>query len=247
MLLFDRAARPPARPGELIPMPFDQIWVTALTGGVAGAVMTLVAQGAFRWWRRPILDIAFSDGEEGCRVPVEGVLVDPKTYEPLKHPATGKQRQGKLVYLRLKLRNRGLTFARNVTIFVTNITYRAAGTGAKTFEEEVFELSLAQTAGDTLVFNLASRGHRFADLVHTAQDDQGQLSFVLDFGKAAHRLVPLNFGEGEYTAKVFVAAENAKSLKRDIRWSYGATVDSLRIVPSRRSWFRRLVWSDRTT
>jgi hypothetical protein len=35
---------------------------------------------------------------------------------------------------------------------------------------------------------------------------------------------------GEYVVTVFASAENAKSIKRDIHWSYGGTTfDSLKI------------------
>jgi hypothetical protein len=93
----------------------------------------------------------------------------------------------------------------------------------------VFELKLAPTALNPLVFNLAASGDRFVDLVHTALDDEGDLQLLFDFGEGAHRLAPLNLDSGDYVVTVFVSAENAKSIKRDLHWSYGKTWDSLTI------------------
>jgi hypothetical protein len=207
-------------------MPTDTILITGLTGGLAGALLTLVGQAVWRWWDRPILEIVFREGS-GCSVPMDGYLMD-MTGVPLKDQA-GNLRRGKAHYLRLKIENRGKTFAKNASVCVTQITCRSAGTGAKTFAEEVFDLNLAQTAGNTLVFNLASSGHRFVDFVHSSLDDQNNLELIFDFGKAAHRLAPLKFGSGRYDVKVFASAENAKSITRVLHWSYGKTVDSLKI------------------
>jgi hypothetical protein len=208
-------------------MPNDTVWITGLTGGLAGALLTLLGQCLWRWWNRPILEIVFRD-EPGCIVPIDGWLLDKTTGNPLKN-SLGNPRRGKAQYLRLKIENRGKTFAKNASVCVTQITYRAAGTGEKTFAEEVFELSLAPTAGDPMVFNLASGGHRFVDFVHTSLDDENHLELVFDFGKGAHRLAPLNLGSGSYVVTVFASAENAKSIRREVQWSYGNTLDSLKI------------------
>lgn len=208
-------------------MTIDPIWITGFSGGLAGAVLTLTAQHFWRVWNRPILEIVFCE-EPGCSVPMDGWLQDMTTGAPLTD-ASGNPRRGKAHYLRVKIENRGNTFAQNVSLCVTGITCHAAGTGAKTFAEEVFDLSAAQMAGNTSVFNLASGGHRFVDFVHTSLDDQQRLALIFDFGKATQRLAPLNFGTGKYDVKVFASAENAKSITRDLHWSFGNTVDSLKI------------------
>jgi hypothetical protein len=154
-------------------MPTYALWITALTGGLAGALLTLLGQSFLRRWNRPILEIVFRN-EPGCIVPIEGWLLDKATGIPLKDP-NGNLRGGKAQYLRLKIENRGKTFAKNASVCVTKVTYSAAGTGEKTFAEEVFELSLAPTAGNPMVFNLAACGHRFVDFVHTELDDENRL------------------------------------------------------------------------
>ena len=185
-------------------MPNDTIWITALTSGLAGAVITLLGQCLLRWWNRPILEIVFRN-EPGCRVPLpEGVVFLDKGN--LLRDEHGNPRRGTVLYLRLKIENRGKTFAKNASVCVTKIKYEAAGTGKKSFEEEVFELKLAPTALNPFVFNIAASGHRFLDLVHTVLDDKGHLDLIFDFGEGAHRLAALNMRSGDYVVTVFASA-----------------------------------------
>jgi hypothetical protein len=64
---------------------------------------------------------------------------------PLIADSEGNRISGQTKYLRLKIKNRGKTFAKNVSLCVTQVTYKSGGVGEKTFPEEVFELRLAQT------------------------------------------------------------------------------------------------------
>ena len=47
--------------------------LTALTGGLAGSIITLFGRGFVDWWNRPILAIVFNNGEPGCRVRTRSV------------------------------------------------------------------------------------------------------------------------------------------------------------------------------
>src|SRR5208282_2850436 len=93
---------------------------------------------------------------------------DAKTGKPIMD-ASGNQRRGATQYLRIKIENRGWTFAQNVAVCVTNITCMMAGAGTTTFEEEVFGLFLANSAQGRNTFNLAAGAHNFIDLVHTQE------------------------------------------------------------------------------
>jgi hypothetical protein len=87
------------------------IWITALTGGLAAALLTLLGQSLLRWWNRPILEIVFRN-EPGCRVPLEGIFfLNKETHEVLRDEH-GNPRRGNVLYLRLKIENRGKTFAK---------------------------------------------------------------------------------------------------------------------------------------
>lgn len=94
-----------------------EILLPALTGGLAGALITLGAQSFFRYWNRPILGILFQKNEDGCDVSTQGWIVD---YQG--NPITdtqGNRRNVRQHYLRLKVTNRGKTFAKNVSVCVT--------------------------------------------------------------------------------------------------------------------------------
>jgi hypothetical protein len=199
--------------------------IAVLSGGLAGAILTLSVQGFVRWWNIPVLAIVFRGREPGCRVPTHAWSGDeqckPHTDPQVKPVAIHQQ------YLRLKIENRGNTFHKNVSACVTNIRFSAPGYGERAFPEEVFDLQLARTGGT--VFNLASEGHRFLDLVHTEDTAQGH-SLSFDFVKASVRLAQMGFGAGIYMMKVFVSAENAASISDEVTWSYEGPLGGVKIV-----------------
>ena len=140
----------------------------ALTGGLAGSIITLIVQGFLRYWKRPILEIGQDD--EGCNVRTQAFLID-LAGKPLKDV------QDKLLvceqrYLRLKVTNKGKTYAKNVSACVTRITYRSDRAGAQAIlKNEVFDLKLALTS-DRAVFDVAAGAHRYIDLVHCQENGQ---------------------------------------------------------------------------
>jgi hypothetical protein len=211
--------------------------IPAVTGGLAGAFLTLTGQHAYRFFTRPILKLVLSD-VPGCVVPASGWLIDATTGNPIRD-AGGNPRRGATQYLRIKIENRGKTFAQNVSVCVTEITCAVAGSGTTKFEEEVFDLYLANSAQQQSVFNLAAGAHRFVDLVHAAANEENaapRSELVFDFGKAAHRLQALKSNTGQqasYKAKVFAPAENATSITADFSWAFAGTLDSLKIVNPR--------------
>ncbi len=210
-------------------------WLPVLSGGLAGAILTLVGQYVVAWWNRPILRVTFSQNESGCEV-------DTPAHVRAGDVVVANCQQR---YLRLKVRNRGKSSAKNVSICVTEIAYTAAGAGATVFAEEVFDLKLALTA-DRAVFNLAGGGHRFIDLVHTwvctplpgapplplpQAGCQARRDF--DFLTSAVRLEDLNFTRGRYRMRVFVSAENAASSTDELGFSWDGTLHGLQIVAPR--------------
>jgi len=130
--------------------------------------------------------------------------------------------------MRLKIANRGKTFGKNASVCVTRVSYQRLGAGQQIFAEEVFDLKLALT-GHRTVFNLASGGHRFIDLVHTSQLPGQPVGLAFDFVTGAVRLALLGFGKGQYEMKVFLTAENAQSVTGDLKWSWNGTLNGLNI------------------
>jgi hypothetical protein len=214
----------------------EDTWIVpAFTGGLAGAFLTLMGQHAYRYLTRPVLKLVLSD-IPGCAVPASGWFFDVATGTPIKDEK-GNPRRGATQYLRIKIENRGMTFAQNVSVCVTEITCAVAGSGTTKFEEEVFDLYLANSAQTDCVFNLAAGAHRFVDLVHAANEENADApaELAFDFGKAAHRLQALKPNVGQranYKAKVFASAENASSITQEFSWAFAGTLDSLTIVSS---------------
>ena len=166
---------------------------------------------------------------EVSRRTLSGWCLDQTTLQPIKDQS-GNALKGALQYLRLKVKNKGCTFAQNVSLCVTEVTYSVAGTGMKKFEEEVFPLYLANSVQATPVFNLAAGAHCFVDLVNAERADQnGSVELRFSFGVAAHRLQALKPGPGKYKVKVFASAENATSISREFGWVFGSTVESLQV------------------
>jgi hypothetical protein len=125
-------------------------------------------------------------------------------------------------YLRLKITNQGNTFAKDVSVSVTSITYTPRSGGQTIFKAEVFDLKLALTK-DRSVFNLASRSHRFVDFVHSQQGSDSKSFLVFDFVNGSSLLSQQNFNAGSYKFAVVLTAENARSSHLDVNWNWDGT------------------------
>jgi len=200
-------------------------WIPGLTGGLAGAVFTLLGQWLCRHCKRPKLEIVFENAKDGCRVPTDAWLADRRTGNKLTD-SNGNPIVVKQVYLRLRIENRGKTFAKNTSVCVTQIDYHRQGAPRTAFAEEVLDLKLALT-GDRAVFNLASGGHRFVDLVYTYQAPGQAAELAFAFMEKPSRLDLVGFGKGQYKLNVFATAENAKSEPKDVEFSWDGTLDGL--------------------
>jgi hypothetical protein len=167
---------------------------------------------------RPILGATTS--EEGCNVQTKGWLVD---YEgKAKEDDKGHHIWVDQCYLRLRITNQGNTFAKDVSVNVTSITYTPRSGGQTIFSAEVFDLKLALTR-DRSVFNLASRSHRFVDFVHSQQGSDSKPFLVFDFVNGSSFLSQQNFGAGSYEFTVRLTAENARSSNLDVNWTWDGT------------------------
>lgn len=195
-------------------------WLLALTGGLAGATLTVGSQWILNWWRRPRLVVTFAESEPGCCVETNA---DVRT-------STGQiVGQAQQRYLRLRVANVGRSSATNVSACITGISHKAPGTGQRHFEEEVCDLRISLS--HATIVNLAAGAHRFFDLVHTSigGPEEG-LSF--DFDKIPLRLAAQGYGSGSYEFRAFIAAENALSVTHKATWSWDGTFTGLRIQPA---------------
>lgn len=184
----------------------DQSWITAFTGGLAGALLTFTFQWLLAVYRRPRLQVIFDQSEPGCAVDAVPDL----------------QR-----YLRLKVRNVGRTTAHQVGLSITSIIYEAPDGTRTPFNEEVLDLKAGMT-GDQL-FNLPPEAHRFADLALSFLADQmAQHSF--DFVRHPRRLEGFAQRVGRYKADVFVSANDAAPRRLTVEWEWDGSIAGLNIV-----------------
>jgi hypothetical protein len=167
-------------------------WAAVLASGLAGSVLTLLTQAAHRWWNKPVLKI--EPNEKGCRVETPAWLVDED--KNVVVDASGQPRKIEQVYLRLRIRNPGRTFARNASVCVTEITYEPKGLDG-VFGEEVLDPKMSLT-GDKPLFNLPSGAYCFVDLVHTEQKVGRPVELKFDFVSWPVRMMALGFGAGRY-------------------------------------------------
>jgi hypothetical protein len=197
-----------------------------LSGGLAGAILTLGVQSFVRYRNRPRLGISFYADDPGCTVNTPGYLVNGDG--ALATDGDGNPRIVQQRYLRIKIRNFGRSFARDVIAYVTRISYRPVDGQEQVFAEEVFDLKLALT-GKQSVFNLAPDSHRFVDLVHSQQERNQAVGLGFDFVIGAVRLGLLGFGVGQYEMRMFVAADNGQSVSDTLRFSWDGTLNGLTI------------------
>jgi hypothetical protein len=103
---------------------FPWAFISALlTGGVAGAILNNAWQHYKEYLIRPKITLAFDTKEPGCLIRSTGA--------PPEH------------WVRVKIMNEGRSTARAVSACVTKLTMNSTSTGPLQFEEEVFDLKLA--------------------------------------------------------------------------------------------------------
>jgi len=176
-----------------------------LTGGLAGAALTLIVQALIRWWTRPQIEIVFANKEPGC-------LVDTNIPGGTKDVYR---------YIRIKVKNTGNSTAFGVFLCTTKLSFISTGTGSRAFRDEVFDLGVV---GKQAPFLLAPGAHRYVDLGHTFLNEaNGTTSFDYAFKDwRPARLERLGIGtqSGTYKMEIFVSAENAKSVQGIAEWSW---------------------------
>ena len=190
------------------------ILASALTGGLAGATLTLVVNWIKGRWLRPQILVLFHNDEPGCRVDTNAL----GGTDPI------------LRFVRLKVKNSGRSTALGVSVCVTKLTFTAPGAGSRTFEEDVIDLSLAYARPSPFV--LAPGAHRYIDVAQVSKSD---LSFSYVFPVYPVRLREQGFGTdtGTYGAEVFVSAENAEAEERFVTWTWDGKFPGLNITSNR--------------
>jgi hypothetical protein len=190
--------------------------VTALSGGLAGAVLTQVVVWLGEYLRRPVLEINASAAIPGC------VAATPAIREQ-----DGKKNVGLQQSLRVQVSNAGRTTAQSVNVCATEISFSPAG-GGKTvhFGEEVVDLVLA-LAGRT-EFALGPKSFRFVDLFYAEQfDDEISPRFALAITPLRFALLGLR--DGTYSMLIMATASDVSAVRYRVDWTWDGKVPGIKI------------------
>lgn len=74
-----------------------------------------------------------------------------------------------------------------------------------------------------------THAHRFLDLCLTRTEGDSVL-YGFDFHFNPERLVAFGWGPGVYSAELFASADEARSRRAEIKWSWDGTFDGLRVI-----------------
>jgi hypothetical protein len=182
----------------------------AVTGGLAGSILTIIVNSIRTRWLRPRLRIVFQNSEPGCLLDTNVV----GTTQPVQR------------YVRLKIKNAGRSTARGVAVCITKLTFAAPGAGSRSFEEDVLDLLLANHQPSPFI--LAPGAHRYIDLAFVTKTPP---SYSYVFRATPVRLAVQGFGTapGEYGAEVFAYGDDAKPAHKFVRWSWDGQFPGLTI------------------
>jgi hypothetical protein len=194
------------------------LWVAGLTGGLGGAVLTLIAQAIQRWAERPVLKIQFASAIAGCDVRTPASAHIRGIVETI-----GVAMQH---YLRIRILNTGRGVAKNVRAAIVSIRHTNQARTI-TFDEEILDLHVGLVGGQT-VDALPVGGFRFFDVFHS-ETVQVEVRAAFDFEKTPRRFSELKLGAGKFEVKVFVSAENAQSVTQTLIWEWDGTLDGFTI------------------
>jgi hypothetical protein len=188
-------------------MPWN--WSSALTGGLAGSLLTIFTRWIGQLWLRPRIKLRFAESESGCAINTHFEGTEPQRY-----------------YIRIKVLNSGRSTAIGVSASITQLTLEAPGIGKTTVEEEVFHLRYSHRQRFAHL-SLAPRAHQYLEVAHIKRSDS---SLNFEFYPDLPRLRQRGFGSrGTYGAQIFATAENAKAAKRFIKWSWDGTFPGITI------------------
>ncbi|MGO8975947.1 MAG: hypothetical protein ACLP4V_30260 [Methylocella sp.] len=188
------------------------IWATALSGGLAGAVLNQSWQCLRSWWRKPELSVEFDENIEGC-------VVEDVPQKNLAGEICGKKK-----FLRLRVFNNGRTTALDVQVIIAKIS--RDGSPQWTFAGEVLDALWSHS--NDLRLDIPSKTPRFAD-VSASDYAVNPVELMLCVRGGAPRLETVEL-TGVLALEVYVAARNAATVPKTIKVQFHGTAASLQIV-----------------
>lgn len=183
-----------------------------LGGGLAGALLTQLAQHGITWLRRPKLSISFGEEVPGC-------VVD-------NVPYTAGNRKGRRKFFRLRVENTGCSAATDTELLVERVCNR----GRWQFDDEVMSLLWSNSKNNTKV-SIPSNTHRYVDLLSADLDPNEHSPTLLAEGYDFDRFRTLGV-EGVIEIDVCVTASNAATFRKALRITSDGTAAGSRIILS---------------
>jgi hypothetical protein len=193
-----------------------QLWLTAVTGGLAGALCTQLITLIVYLVSRPRLHLAFAATERGC-------VVD--TPAGAGNVTNARQR-----WLKIRVENRGWIAAHQVNVSAAEISFEGRNAPVQIFAEEVIDFPLALGEGRS-TFDLAPGAHRFV-AVFLAEEQLGRGATArFAFVQTPLRFQQLRIGsDGAYSVRIIATARNASAKTGRINWDWNGTIAGLRIT-----------------
>jgi len=168
----------------------SSLLVSAICGGLGGALFNIV----WASWRAPRLRVEFGTNVEGCTVPDV----------PYKRgPFEGTRK-----YLRLKVKNGGLSTAHDVQVIIQGFEF----SNYPPFAGEVLDVLWSSAPTPTIKTSIPSRTFRFADIC-AADDAADSEGFELCAQGNLFQLQHVK-PNGVISLKLSVSASNAKTETR---------------------------------
>jgi hypothetical protein len=177
----------------------DVAWVPILIGFAGGGVTATLINAAVKHWCRPIISARL--------VPDIGCYVESGRGNPQTHTAK---------FLRLQVRNTGLSLLESCAGYITRITKRQNG---QVINDQREVLELVWSHQSTAPRDIPRDAFFYIDVA--ALDRLAAGNNVLSFGRPLpHSLTGLVAGRASFELDILIAAGNAKSFPRKVRFDY---------------------------
>jgi len=173
-------------------------WIAVLIGFLGGSVFSSILGGIYAWLSRPILSVRLVRGK-GCYVTTSR-----------GNPPTHQAR-----FLRLLIENVGLSAVKGCAGYIVSIRKTASGI-SQPVEQEVVELAWTGSSGPRDIPRGAFFYLGLASLDLTLPNRM--LGLVVNW--MPNHLAPLLADTGTFELEIIVAAENAKPVRRTIRFEF---------------------------
>lgn len=191
----------------------SEIWPVAVFGGLAGAILNQVWIGFRTWRKRPILRVEFDERVDGCVV------------DNVRFKRSNTLVEGTRKYLRLRVFNHGSTTARDAQVMLVHLSNPKSGWA---LDGEVLDALWSSCEG-AVKMDIPSQSPRYADIccAEHASAEVGLMICAANGNIDGLRQVD---AKGTIYFDVYVAAQDAKTVKNRFAFQFEGTAAGLQII-----------------